>query len=106
VPLFFSAADVCILPYHSATQSGITGISYHFELPMIATNVGGLSEIIEHEQTGLIVSKPDQKLLSQTITTYFSDNRIELFKKNIKELKQKLSWENMAKDIIKFCNTL
>ncbi len=55
VNTYFSAADVCILPYKEATQSGITGISYHFETPMIATDVGGLQEFIRHNKTGLIV---------------------------------------------------
>ena len=52
VPLFFSAADVCILPYRSATQSGITSIAYHFELPLLATRTGGLAETIETPDVG------------------------------------------------------
>ncbi|MFW5663128.1 MAG: glycosyltransferase, partial [Bacteroidota bacterium] len=53
VPYFFGAADVCLLPYKSATQSGITGIAYHFDLPVIATDVGGLKETVKDMETGI-----------------------------------------------------
>lgn len=72
VPLFFGAADVCILPYKSATQSGITSIAYHFEKPIIATDVGGLKEIITHESTGLIVPEPKSNLIASAIEFFFS----------------------------------
>jgi glycosyltransferase involved in cell wall biosynthesis len=106
VPLFFSAADVCILPYRSATQSGITGISYHFELPMIATNTGGLAEIIHHKETGIIVEKPEVELILQGIESYFNNYNTEDFTNNIRNIKQELSWEEMAKKIIKFAKQL
>jgi glycosyltransferase involved in cell wall biosynthesis len=60
---FFSAADVCVLPYRSATQSGITNISYHFDVPVISTNVGGLAETISHGRTGLIAEEVNEKAL-------------------------------------------
>ena len=47
IPLYFSASDVCVLPYRTATQSGIIGMSYHFDLPVIVTNTGGLAEMVE-----------------------------------------------------------
>lgn len=106
VPLFFSAADVCILPYRSATQSGITGISYHFELPMIATNTGGLAEIIHHKKTGIIVEKPEIQTILNGITSYFNEYNLEYFRNNIRNLKQELSWDEMAKNIIQFSEQL
>lgn len=101
VPLYFSAADACILPYKSATQSGITGISYHFEVPVIATDVGGLSEIVKHEKTGLIVKNATSDAIAESINDFFSTEKSEYFRNNIKELKEELSWHNFAKEIIK-----
>ncbi len=99
VPLFFSAADVCVQPYKSATQSGIAGISYHFDLPMIATNVGGLKEMIEPYGTGIIVDKPDVDLLTNAIHGYFKDDTSTKLKKNIKVFKEICSWKNLAKAV-------
>ncbi len=103
---YFSAADVCILPYKSATQSGITGISYHFEVPMIATDVGGLAEIIHHKKTGLIVKSPDSVSVKQGIIDYFQSGQINEFKGNIKELKEELSWKKFSEELIKFTQKL
>jgi glycosyltransferase involved in cell wall biosynthesis len=99
VPLFFSAADVCVQPYKSATQSGIAGISYHFDLPMIATNVGGLKEMIEPYGTGIIVDKPDVDLLTNAIQEYFMGEKAEKLKENIKIFKEICSWKNLARAI-------
>lgn len=106
VPLFFSAADVCVLPYKTATQSGITSIAYHFELPVIATDVGGLKEYILHQKTGLIVDRPDAQLIAEAINHYFDAAMIEQFKAAIKQLKDAHSWAHLAKEIIDFQNTL
>jgi glycosyltransferase involved in cell wall biosynthesis len=103
---YFSAADVCVLPYKSATQSGITGISYHFETPMIATDVGGLAEIIHHDKTGLIVEKLDANLISKVIKQYFESEKSVEFKKNIKLLKEKLSWAIFTADLMEFVDSL
>ena len=100
VATYFSAADVCILPYKGATQSGITGISYHFELPMIATNVGGLAEIIHHEKTGLIASTPDVETIKATILDYFNNYKTETLISDIKLLKQELSWKVFAERLV------
>jgi glycosyltransferase involved in cell wall biosynthesis len=106
VPLFFSAADVCALPYKSATQSGITSIAYHFDLPIIATDVGGLKESIEHNKTGLIVDSPDTTLIRNTIIDYFSNNKKDLFTSNISQLKKELSWDHLAQSILEFSKQL
>jgi glycosyltransferase involved in cell wall biosynthesis len=99
VPLFFSAADVCVQPYKSATQSGIVGISYHFDLPMIATDVGGLREMIEPHDTGIIVDKPEPDMIKQAVIKYFSENLLDKYKQNIKSFKDLCSWSNLAKAI-------
>ncbi len=100
VPLFFSASDVCILPYKSATQSGILGISYHFGLPVIATDTGGLWEMIEPFNTGIIVREPAPNLLSSAISDYFNLELSSQFKANIEKYKHKASWASLAKEIL------
>lgn len=106
VPLFFSASDVCVLPYKSATQSGITSIAYHFDLPLIATDTGGLKESILHNKTGIIVDSPDANLIASAISNYFTQNLRLKFQEEIKLLKSKLSWNSLANAIIDFSKTL
>ncbi|MDD4149626.1 MAG: glycosyltransferase [Bacteroidales bacterium] len=106
VSLYFAASDVCILPYKNATQSGITGISYHFETTMIATDVGGLSEIIKHNETGLIVSKPSIEFIKNGIQDYFNTCSQSTFIENIRELKKELSWASFASELMEFAKSL
>jgi len=106
IPIFFSASDVCVLPYRSATQSGIIGIAYHFDLPVIVTSVGGLAEIVEENKTGLIVNKASSVQLSQAIKKYFEERLKEKFIPNIKEYKTKHTWFNFAEDILSLTKTL
>ncbi|MBI3239437.1 MAG: glycosyltransferase [Flavobacteriia bacterium] len=102
VPLYFSAADVCVLPYKSATQSGITSIAMHFNLPIIATDTGGLKELVQHEKTGLIVDQPDAVLLSESIKRYFDEGMKQAFAQNLEVEKAKHSWANFAAKLINF----
>jgi len=100
VPLFFSAADLCVLPYKSATQSGIVGIAYHFMLPIVATNTGGLKQMIEPYNAGLIAETPTVEDLTKTILDYFTKDKNE-FQKGIAEYKKIASWSNLAEKILK-----
>ena len=106
VAIYFSASDVCVLPYKSATQSGITSISNHYNLPIIATNVGGLKETIHHEKTGLIVDVADSKEIASTINHYFNHDYKSVFAQNIAIEKAENSWENFGKKLIEFSKTL
>ena len=106
IPVFFSAADVCVLPYKTATQSGIIGMAYHFNLPVIATNVGGLAEMIEDEKTGLIVDSPSPLLMSAKIREFFDTKEVRKYPANIEKFRQKHSWDGFAEGIISFYNTL
>ena len=106
VSVFFSAADVCILPYKSATQSGITAISNHFTLPIIATDVGGLKETINHLNTGLIVNEPKVELLTNSIQNYFLYNYKSEFSINIALENKNKSWDNFTDKLIVFSKTL
>ena len=104
VPILFSAADALILPYKSATQSGVIPIAYHFEVPVLATDVGGLKETIEQAGTGLIC-QPTAASLAEGIQKIFQSDRT-VFVANIQKEKKALSWENFAETLTGFIETL
>ncbi len=106
VTQFFSAANVCVLPYKGATQSGITAIAHHFNTPIIATDVGGLKENIIHEQTGLIVQQPDGELIAKALERYFEEGLKESYEQAIQASKMDNSWENFATKIVEFSKTI
>ena len=106
VGTFFSAADVCVLPYKGATQSGIIAIADHFELPCIVTDVGGLKENINDGETGLIVKLPDSNLIAKTIEDYFENELYAPFSAAIKTQKQDNSWNNFADRLLEFSKSL
>ena len=104
---YFSAADVCVLPYRSATQSGISSVSYHFEIPMITTNVGGLQQMIGDAGTGLIADKIEPSAIASRIREYFSDENVrEKLVENIRKEKQRLSWSTFACKLLDFAETV
>lgn len=105
VPLFFSAADVCVLPYRSATQSGITSIAYHFELPLVATNTGGLGESIEKPGVGLMIPEISPASIADTIVEFFKKDR-STFIANIQKEKTLLSWDHFATSLLLFVEEL
>ena len=99
VKYYFSAADVVVLPYKSATQSGIVQVAVNFEKPVIATNVGGLSEVIENGKSGFIVEKENPDKFANAIIRFYDENRENEFSANMKSLKEKYSWQNFVKGI-------
>jgi glycosyltransferase involved in cell wall biosynthesis len=104
VPRLFSAADLLVTPYRSATQSGVIPVAYHFDLPVLATDVGGLKESIERAGTGL-VCLPHTESLSENIREFFRLDR-ENFIANIQKEKQALSWKAFARALTGFVETL
>lgn len=99
VNLYFSAAEILALPYKHATQSGVTQIAYHFELPMLVTNVGGLPEVVPHNKVGF-VSQPEPNQIAEYLQKYFSENLSETFRSNLKTEKEKFSWEKLTERIL------
>jgi D-inositol-3-phosphate glycosyltransferase len=99
VPLFFSAADLVVQPYKTATQSGVTQIAFYFEKPMLVTEVGGLKEIVRNGVCGYVV-KPEPELISEAILDYFDNNRKEEFTTGVRQEKEKFSWEKMSEAIL------
>lgn len=95
---YFCASDVVVQPYKSATQSGITQVAYHFDKPMITTNVGGLSELIPHDKVGYVVN-PNPKEIADAIYKFFTQNKEAEFSKNAAEEKKKYSWNEFIRNI-------
>ena len=95
-----------MLTYKSATQSGISGISQHFELPTIATNVGGLAESILPGETGYVVAEVDPIEIAKTVETYFLENKKEIFRGNIGLENKANSWESFSKTLLDFIDTI
>lgn len=92
---YFSAADLIAQPYKNATQSGVTQIAFHFEKPMLVTDVGGLAEIVPHGKIGYVVA-PDAGQIADAIYDFFSRDRAAEFEQNIKTEKEKYSWHRLT----------
>lgn len=93
---YFGAADLIVQPYKSATQSGVTQVAFHFEKPILVTNVGGLGEIVHHGKMGYAV-EPNMDAIAEGINDYFENNRQEAFTDYLKQEKTKYSWDKMTK---------
>ena len=100
---YFCAADVVVQPYKSATQSGISQIAYHFNKPMIVTNVGGLPELVPHNKVGF-VSDVDSTSLQKSILQFYNENKETEFIENIQSEKSKFSWGKLSKNLFSFLN--
>jgi glycosyltransferase involved in cell wall biosynthesis len=100
VPVLFSASDLLVVPYRSATQSGVIPIAYHFEVPVLATDVGGLRETIEGAGTGLIC-QPQTESLAHGIRQVFLEGTAP-FIARIREEKNNLTWEKFAQALVSF----
>lgn len=104
VGLYYSAADIVVLPYITATQSGIIQIAYNYNKPVITTNVGGLPEIVKEKGTGFIVPAENPEALAQAIVEFYKTKENIAFKKNIEEFKKQFSWDRMVSEIEGFLN--
>jgi glycosyltransferase involved in cell wall biosynthesis len=105
VSLFFSVADLVVQPYKTATQSGVTQIAFHFEKPMLVTDVGGLREIVTDGKCGYVVN-PESKYIAEAIVDYFDNNRKAQFTEGVKQEKEKFSWDKMTASIIEVYNKI
>lgn len=95
---YFCAADVVVQPYKTATQSGVTQICYHFNKPMIVTNVGGLPEIVPNGKVGLVV-EPNKSAVANAILLFYRENKEQEFAQNILLEKEKYSWNRLCSNI-------
>ena len=102
VKYYLCAADVVIQPYRNATQSGVTPLCYHFEKPMIVTNVGGLPAMVPDNKVGL-VAEPTAASLAAKILEYF-EKAENHFLPHLIEEKKKFSWTKMVESILELAN--
>jgi glycosyltransferase involved in cell wall biosynthesis len=104
VKYYCCAADVIVQPYKRATQSGVTPLAYHFEKPMIVTNVGGLPSMVKDGKTGL-VAEPNPTSIADQIVKYFEKGESFFIPQLIIE-KERFSWLNFTKTIIEVSNDI
>jgi glycosyltransferase involved in cell wall biosynthesis len=93
---FFTAANVAVLPYTHATQSGIAQIAMSFDLPVIATEVGGLPEMIQPGTTGDTVPPGDPKALAAALVAYFEEGHEALYAPHVSREKDRYSWNTLV----------
>lgn len=98
VKYYLCSADCVVQPYRNATQSGVTPLAYHFEIPMIVTNVGGLPSLVPDKKVGLI-AEPNAESIAEKIAEYFELGE-EFFLSHLREEKKKYSWKIMVKAIL------
>lgn len=99
---YFCAADVVVQPYKSATQSGISQMAYHFDKPMIVTNVGGLPEMVPDGVVGYVV-EPQATAIADAIVRYFDEQRQTEFAANVRREKLRYDWANMTQAVRQLC---
>lgn len=99
VKYYFSATDLVTLTYRSATQSGVTQVAFHFEKPVLVTNVGGLGEIIPHGQCGYVVEF-DKAEVANAIVDFYENNREEVYTQGMIHEKQKYDWSIFVENVL------
>lgn len=95
---YFCAADLVVQPYRHATQSGVTQIAYHFNRPMIITDVGGLAEFVPEGKVGYVV-KPDPESIADAILKFYLEKKEAEFTENVILEKAKYSWDRMLETV-------
>jgi D-inositol-3-phosphate glycosyltransferase len=96
---YFCAADIVAQPYKNATQSGVTQIAYHFETPILVTNVGGLPEMVPDGKVGYVVEK-NAGAIAKALSDFYSLAKGRKFVENLKVEKEKYSWDKLTEKIL------
>ena len=100
VKWYLSAADFVIQPYRQATQSGVTPLAYHFEKPMLVTNVGGLPDLVPDGKVG-VITEPNPSAIADGILQLYQSGE-SFFLDHLREEKKKYSWQKLAEAILQF----
>jgi D-inositol-3-phosphate glycosyltransferase len=100
VRYYFAAADLVVQPYRTATQSGISQVAYHFEKPMVVTNVGGLPEIVPHGKAGYVV-EPTPLSIAEALIDFYENKDINAFDEGVIEQKKRFSWAAMTDEFLR-----
>lgn len=106
VEALFKAADVVVLPYRSATQSGVTHVAYALGVPVITTDVGGLAETVRPGETGLVVPPENPPALADAIARYFEDEMAPRLRAGVRALQAAHSWERLAETVLELGDEL
>lgn len=99
VEKYFAAADLVVLPYISATQSGIVQIAYGFEKPVVVTDVGGLPDVVQDYKTGYVVPKENADAIAEAVTDFFQTDMDIPWTEHIRAQAKEFSWETMVERI-------
>lgn len=99
VKYYFCASDLVVQPYKSATQSGVTQIAYHFNKPMVVTDVGGLRELCPDGKVGYVCAV-DESSVADSILRFFDEDRLEEFSQHVAEEKKKFAWGIMTRKLL------
>lgn len=105
VRYYFCAADLVAQPYRSATQSGVTQIAYHFNRPMLVTDVGGLSEIVPDGKAGYVCDV-NSRSIADSLFDFYQNQREAEFSLNAEKEKQRFSWESFVNGIEELVRSL
>lgn len=99
---YFAASDIVVLPYESATQSGVIQVAYSFGKPVLATRVGGLPDVVDNMETGYVIEPQSPNEIATAINDFYSNNREKEFADKIAEYAYRFSWERMEETIMSF----
>ena len=104
VEKYFAGSDLVVLPYESATQSGIVQIAYGFEKPVVVTNVGGLPDVVTDGKTGYVVEEKNPKKLAEAIINFYEGEREKEFIEGVRKEAERFSWDRMRETIEELIN--
>ncbi len=93
---FFNKSQLCVLPYRTATQSGVIANAYSFGVPVLATDVGGLKEYIEPGETGYLVAPEDPEAIATAVIEHFKSNALDRMQMHISNYRKRFSWKKLA----------
>lgn len=96
VEQYFAASDLVVLPYVSATQSGIVQVAYGFTKPVVVTDVGGLPDVVDDGKTGYVVEPERPEAIAEAVLNYYREGKEEIFEENIRKEAYRFSWERMG----------
>ncbi|MCP2045875.1 glycosyltransferase [Pontibacter sp. HSC-36F09] len=102
---YFCAADLVVQPYKHATQSGVTQVAYHFDKPMVVTNVGGLSELVPHGGVGYVV-EPNPEAIATAILDFYNSAKAAVFAQNISRYKERFSWSRFVESVYELADKI
>lgn len=99
---FFAQADLVVLPYRSATGSGVAALAYHYDCPVLATTVGGLCDVVEEGRTGFLVDPESSEQIADVLKA-IDRTRLQNMREHVRRYKSRFTWDSLADGIVQFC---